>query len=189
MAEITPITRYEKVKQIFDRAAAGSTVDYDGHGQFWHLPLPRLLDLEIFGVRMIAPAKAAAPSCCHARPLAPAEGRGARSGLVRGLRGQPPFDGTKYPPLPWGGQAVPESDISFISDWIDDGCPDSEHQTSFDAEGTMITATEKLEPHNLEDAAGSFEVYAGSPNEYSYKYGELKRRVNLDCMSEPQLEK
>src|SRR4051812_10879925 len=105
MAETPSLTRYEKVKQILDQAASGSPADYEGHGKFWHLPLPRLREFEIGGVRMIAPAKAAARSCCHSGPATEVEGRGARSGLIRGLRGQQPFDGTTYPPLPWRGQS------------------------------------------------------------------------------------
>src|SRR5690349_14723842 len=105
MVDTPQMTRYEQVKQILDRAAGGSTVDYDGLGRFWHLPLPQLLEVEVFGVRMIAPAVAPVPSCCQAESAdAAAESRGARSGLVRGLRGRPPFDGTRYPRLPWGGQ-------------------------------------------------------------------------------------
>lgn len=189
MPATTSITRYEKVKQILDRAAAGSNADYDGQGQFWHLPLPKLLEVEIAGVRMIAPSTAPAPSCCHPVAATEAESRGVRSGLIRGLRGQAPFDGTKYPPLPWGGKPVPESEIDFISDWIDDGCPASDHQTSFDAKGVSQVTMEEVAPDNVEDAARGFEVYGGSPNEFGYKYGELKQRGNLDCMSEAQLEK
>ncbi len=188
MPDTKTITRYEKVKQVLDRAAAGSNVGYDGQGQFWHLPLPKLLEVEIAGVRMIAPAEAPAASCCH--PVAAeAESRGARSGLIRGLRGQAPFDGTKYPPLPWGGKPVPESEIDFISDWIDDGCPASDHQNSFEVEGTAETTIEEVAADNIEAEARSFEVYTGSPNEFGHKYGELKQRGNLDCMSDAQLEK
>ncbi|HWM24852.1 MAG TPA: tyrosinase family protein [Chthoniobacterales bacterium] len=189
MPAATSITRYEKVKQILDRAAADSNVDYDGQGQFWHLPLPKLLEVEIGGVRMIAPAQAAAPSCCHPVAASEAEGRGARSGLILGLRGQAPFDGTKFPPLPWGGKPVPESEIGFVSDWIDDGCPASDHQNSFEVKGKAATTMEEVAPDNVEAEVRSFEVYTGSPNEFGYKYGELKQRGNLDCMSEAQLEK
>ena len=193
MVDKAQTTRYEQVKQILDRAAAESTADYDGHPRFWHLPLPQLLNVEIYGVRMIAPPETAAPSCCHhdeAVGDTAVTSRSARSGLIKGLRGQPPFDGSQYPPLPWGGQAVPEADISFIADWIDDGCPAADHQISFGLDGTATEPTlEKLEESNVEPTARRFEVYAGSPNEYSYRYGEIKQRLNLDCMSEPQLEK
>ena len=186
-------TRYEQVKQILDLAARRSPADYDGHGDFWHLPLSELLELEIYGVRMIAPAEVLTPSCCHHVEDTGGEasaGRGARSGLIRGLRGQPPFDGSQYPPLPWGGRAVPDEEISFISDWIDDGCPAEDHQTTFGVEGTAIGATlEEISAGNVEPMALRFEVYEGSPNEYSYRYGEIKQRMNLDCMSETEIEK
>jgi tyrosinase len=191
MLDTAQITRYEKVKKILDRGAAGSSVDYDGLGPFWHLPLTQFLQIEIHGVRMIAPAEAPAPSCCHGGTAdTSAESRSARSGLIRGLRGQAPFDGKQFPRLLWGGQSIPEEDIAFISEWIDDGCPASDHQTSFDVSAATTTVTiEKIDPSNVEAAARTFEIYEGSPNEYSYKYGELKQRQNLDCMSQPEIEK
>lgn len=191
MLNTAQITRYERVKEILDRGAAGSSVDYDGLRLFWHLPLPQFMQVEIHGVRMIAPAEAPAPSCCHGGTAdAVAESRSARSGLIRGLRGQAPFDGNQFPRLLWGGQSIPEEDIAFIAEWIDDGCPASDHQTSFGVAAATTTITiEKLDPGNVEDAARTFEVYKGSPNEYSYKYGELKQRQNLDCMSESEIEK
>lgn len=188
MVDTANITRYEQVQQILDRAAAGKSADYDGLGDFWNKPLSQLLELELHGIRIIAPAQAPVASCCHSGDSA-AESRSARSGLIRGLRGQAPFDGSQYPPLPWGGKPVPADEISFIADWIDDGCPASDHQISFDVEGTTTTALGKVEATNVEAEARSFEVYEGSPNEYSYKYGELKQRQNLDCMSESQIEK
>jgi tyrosinase len=191
MLDTAQITRYEKVKQILDRGAADSSVDYDGLGPFWHLPLAQFLQVEIHGVRMIATAEATAPSCCHGGTAdTPAESRSARSGLIRGLRGQTPFNGTQFPRLPWGGQIVPEEEINFIAEWIDDGCPESDHQTSFNVSGTSApTKIERIDPANFEVGVRTFEVYEGSPNEYSYKYGELKQRQNIDCMSESQIEK
>ena len=188
MADPAPGTRYEQVKEILDLAASKSPADYDGHGNFWHLPLLEFLDLEIYGVRMIAPPEVVTPSCCHhveGSGDEAAAGRGSRSGLIRGLRGQPPFDGSQYPPLPWGGRAVPDEEISFISNWIDDGCPAEDHQTTFGVEGTATEATlEEISAGNVEPMALRFEVYEGSPNEFSYRYGEIKQRMNLDCMSE-----
>jgi len=192
MADTAQVIRYERVKQILDSAAAGGAVDYDGKGLFWQLPLSQLLEVKIYGVRMIAPPGAApSASCCHHE--APADSnstkRSALSGLVQGLRGQAPFDGTQYPPLPWGGHIVAEADIVFISDWIDDDCPASDHQTTFDVEGTTTTSRETIEASNVEVEARSFEVYEGSPNEYTYKYGELKQRMNIDCMSDSEIDK
>ncbi|MGH9765138.1 MAG: tyrosinase family protein, partial [Blastocatellia bacterium] len=197
MVDTARVTRYEQVKQILDHAAGSSWANYGGRGRFWHLPLHELLRIEIHGVRMIAPVEGAVHSCCeHVEQTDDAErtGRGARSGLVQGLRGQPPFDGSQYPRLPWGGAAVQDADICFISDWIDDGCPGVDHQVSFGLDGAATEpALMALHAGNVEESArgfeSGFEVYGGSANEYSYKYGEIKQRTNLDCMSDTQIEK
>lgn len=192
MADSAKTTRYEQVKDILDRAAGDGAVDYDGLGRFWHLPLSQLLEVKVYGVRMIASPEVAPSGCCHSDN---ADGessttRSAKSGLVRGLRGEAPFDGTQYPPLPWGGQAVPDEEILFISEWIDDGCPPDDRQVSFDAKVTTEKPTlETVDPANIEDAVRIYDVYETSPNESSATYGELKQRTNLDCMSEPQIEK
>lgn len=190
MADTKQRTRYQSVIEILDRAAAGEAADYDGKGLFWQLPLAQLLEVEIYGVRMIAPTEVEVASCCHQVTTiggASAPSRGARSGLVIGLRGESPFDGSQYPRLPWGGQEVSESDISFISEWIDGSCLAEDHETSFPVQGDSTTAIEKIEPDNVEPRARRFEVYEGSPNEYAYKYGELKQRMNVDCMSESEI--
>ena len=186
MADKKQSTRYQRVLKILDTAAAGGASDYDGKGLFWHLPLPKLLDVEIYGVRMIAPVENASGSCCH---QVETRSRGARSGLIIGLRGENPFDGTHYPRLPWGGQPVSDSDISFISEWIDAGCPAEDRQTSFPVNITGTAAKETIQPDNVEPEARCFEVYEGSPNEYTFKYSELKQRMNVDFMSKSELEK
>ena len=57
MAETTTQTRYERVQEILNQAAGESTADYSGYPRFWELPLDRFLAVQIFGVRMIAPAE------------------------------------------------------------------------------------------------------------------------------------
>lgn len=193
MVATAQTTRYEMVKQILDRAAAGGATDYDGHGLFWNLPLEEFLTVEIFGIRMIAPDGVTPEpehSCCHATPASDASTkRSARSGLIKGLRGAAPFDGTQYPRLLWGGKVVSNDEISFIADWIDDGCPAKDHQVSFPVEGTTKTGFETVDANNVEAAARTYDVYDGSPNTYGYKYSELKQRMNLDCMSETEVDK
>ena len=132
MSDTPQLTRYEKVKQILDRAASGSTVDYDGLGAFWQLPLEQFLQVKLYGVRMIAEeTEAPVHSCCHGPATdTDVKTRSARSGLIQGLRGQSPFDGTQFPPLPWGGKPVPDEEINFIADWIDDNCPASDRQVT-----------------------------------------------------------
>jgi tyrosinase len=208
MAEPTPPTRFQQVRDIFDRAAGASTADYGGIGRFWELPLARLLEVEVHGVRMIAPAAGASvDACCGHRAVRssaqsprgepPEErrqaGRGAASGLIRGLRGEPPFDGSRFPRLPWGGSAVAEDGIRFISDWIDDGCPEDDHEIAAYDLGALAAAPRlaAVRADNVEAVAQrhreAFELYAGSANEYKFRQGETKQRMNLDCMPEDQV--
>ena len=61
MSETVQMTRYERVREILDRAAGDSAADYGGRGRFWDvLTLEELLEVELYGVRMIAPASATA---------------------------------------------------------------------------------------------------------------------------------
>jgi tyrosinase len=186
------MTRYERVRAILDAAAGDSAADYGVNGRFWHLPPDQLADVEVQGVRMIASPETA-PSCCAGHAAAPSEastvpfpGRGSRSGLVIGLRGRAPFDGSRFPPLPWGGRNVADEDIRFISDWIDDGLPGDDHSVSVAVAGTLTAPVlEQLPPTDVR----TFEVYEGSPNEYRYQYRELKQRMNIDCMPPGEVEK
>jgi len=189
---VKTVTRYERVQAILDGAVGESPSDYGGEGPFWHLSLPKLERFQLYGIPMIAPenAGAACPCCVSASSDGVKfPGRGAASGLVHGLRGEPPFDGTRFPPLPWGGQRVAEEDIAFISDWIDDGLPADDRETSFTAQGELADVQyEAVSANNVEESVRMFEVYDGSTNEYRYPYGEVKQRMNLDCLSDHQLE-
>ena len=190
MVDTAQITRYEQVKQILDRAAAGGAVDYDGKGQFWNLPLPQLLEVEVYGIRMIAPVIAATTSLLSCRGRRRLQRGQRRSGLIRGLRGQAPFDGTQYPPLPWGGRPFRKKRSASSQTGSMMVVPPAIIRSHSTPKGRRRRPrSRRLDPSNVEAAARSFEVYEGSPNEYSYKYGELKQRTNLDCMSESQVEK
>ncbi len=194
MAQTTgTLTRYERVVDILDRAAAKSDADYGTTGKrFWY-PLSDLVDARVYGVAMIAPEEKADAACPCCEPQSgdgpPFPGRGAKSGLVRGLRGQAPFDGTQFPRLPWGGSAVAPEDIAFISDWIDDGLRDPQTELSLDAKAQSTSSSvEELPAGNVEDGIREWAVYDGSPNEYRYRYGELKQRMNVDCLLPGQLD-
>ena len=50
-------SRYVRVQQYLDTAYEGSCSDYQGYGRFWNLPLCEFLEVEIYGVRMIAPPR------------------------------------------------------------------------------------------------------------------------------------
>jgi tyrosinase len=182
-------SRYEQFREILRTAAAGSTSDYDGLGPFWDLPLERLLTATLFGVRLIA-AEEEKHSCCSHMASASAQSRAARSGLVQGLRGDAPFDGTRFPRLPWGGRAVAAADVAMIAEWIDDGCPRSDTDlAAFDlAAQKPVTITFAPITQSIAEPE-QFSVHEGGANEYMFERGELKQRMNLDCMNDTQLDK
>ena len=197
------LTRFGRVQEILDQAHAGETIVYAGAGPFWR-DLDTLLAAEIHGVRMVAPAQAAAGGsggcgCGHCgtssgggaeegRTVA-YPGRGAASGLIKGLRGQPPFDGSRLPRLPWGGARLQEDDIRFISDWIDDGCPADDHRAGpvqIEVVGSMERMERMLvtEPIAARLRAEAGAAYGGGQTTRT----EVKQRMNLDCLTADQLE-
>jgi tyrosinase len=182
MATKRATSRHARFKAIMDAAAGDSAADCGGAGRFWTLPLDQLHEARIDGVRLVAPAEAA-DSCGGGS----GEGRGAASGLVKGLRGQPPFDGTRFPRLPWGGSPVADEDIAFISDWIDDGLPANDRElVTLPLIGEVFEPVmEEIRPDNVEEWARR---PVPSPGTYAHQRGEIKQRMNIDCMPEPQVE-
>jgi tyrosinase len=177
--------RFHRVQAILDGAAGQSSASYQGYGRFWHLPLAELLTLSIYGVRMIAPSAEhgggpAHHECCGHGAASPQLGRGAASGLIHGLRGMFPFDGTQFPRLPWGGTRVAEADIQFIERWIDDGCPDAaDDQGAAAAAATMRRSA--LAAGDLEHAA-----HDGPTNQALAESGALKQRKNILSLSDDE---
>lgn len=170
-------SRYVQVKEILDAAAGASTSSYGGVGRFWNLNLEAFKEVRVHGVRMIAPD--AEPSCCHA-----GGSRSANSGLINGLRGDPPFDGDHFPPLPWGGSRVADADIELIAGWIDDGCPESDEAiTQLPVSGTESP----VQSVNLVDIA-EFAVVEW-PDWIASRPGTPRQRGNLDCMTDAQLDR
>jgi tyrosinase len=168
---------YARVKAILDEAAGDSSADYGGAGRFWAHGARALEEAKIFGVRMIAEAPVHA--CCTADGA-----RSAASGLIKGLRGEAPFDGGRFPPLPWGGRAVTPADIDRIADWIDAGCPAETASVSVElsASDSAPTATVRIsEIAEFPVAAEGYSPASGA--------GEPRRRMNIDCMSEPQIDR
>jgi tyrosinase len=195
MATATTATRWERVREILERAHPEEPV-YTGAGRFWR-DLDTLLAAEIAGVRMVAPAQPAAGRGCGcgtpgcgggaAEGEAKFPGRGDASGLVRGLRGHPPFDGSRLPRLPWGGPRVEEEEIRFIARWIDDGTPAADHEGGGTAAFEVRGKNERL-PVVVVDPriAADLTRAAGGGAEGRYG-GELRQRMNLDCLTPDQL--
>jgi tyrosinase len=130
-----------------------------------------------------------ATSCCGSMAppasatLKPSRGRGAASGLIIGLKGQFPFDGTQFPRLPWGGTQVSSSDILFIESWIDDGCPATDQ--------TANARIEVNQPLKMALAQGHEEHQLSTKtiNEFSDEVGKTKARKNIECLTPEELER
>ena len=145
------------MRQILNVAAGSAEPAYDGQGRFWNRSLPEFEATTIYGIAMIAP------------PGTP--DRGAASGLVRGLRGEWPFDGTQFPPLPWGGTRVAPPDIQLISDWIDDGLPEVNAQSL----------------RRRRWRFGSRRRRSTNPNAYREQLGAIKARHDVEHLSDTEL--
>ncbi|HKD05079.1 MAG TPA: tyrosinase family protein [Bryobacteraceae bacterium] len=175
-------SRYEKVLQILDRANGESKATYGGLGvRFWRaLDLSALKEARIEDIRLIAPEAPKTHSCCSPKAdVAPELSRAERSGLILGLRGQTPFDGARFPRLMWGASAVSEDEIEFIAEWINDGLPEAES-------GAEVGKIE-VAPGPITIAREGYEEVEDSPNRYKFQHGELKQRMNIDCLEPPQL--
>lgn len=171
-----PDTRYARVRQILSASARDARAPA-GAPRFWDLSLDEFKDADIYGVRLIAPEQRS--SCCAG------ESRSADSGLIKALRGAPPFDGSRFPPLPWGGAPVTAADIQFIADWIDDGCPADDHLQTI-VIGEMEAASGKTARVKVGDIA-EFEAFSPGAKRYAYRDGEPRQRQNLDCLGDAEI--
>ena len=168
----TPPVFYPQVQAIL--AASG------GSQTLWTLDRDAFVEADLYGQKLVAPEQAL--TCCG-QPLANAEPRSERSALIKGLRGQAPFDFSQYPPLPWGGSRVTPADVDTIARWIDDGCPSgSRASLSAPVEGE---AAPSIEVKGL--AGPVYDVLSGNTNSYRAGAGEPLQRMSLDCMDDAQI--
>ena len=173
-AEAAPFT-WTDVGAIL--AAAGGT---EGLGRLGGRALEEFLALELHGTPLIAPVSR---SCCGGKDNGT---RGARSALVRGLRGLPPFDGTQYPRLPWGGAPVADADIDRIESWIDEGCPGALIRSVPLAGELDVAAEARVEVKGI---PGPVFGPASDPAAWRYAKGELRQRMDVDALTEGQKER
>jgi tyrosinase len=171
---------YGDVQDALRVAAGASKVDYGGLGPFWELPLHGFIETRLMGLPLVDPAR----SCCGTA-IAGA-GRGARSTLVRGLRGEAPFDGTQFARLPWGGAAVPAAVIDRIEMWVDEGCPGEGSIEIAVAAELVVPAAGRAE---VRGPAGPAFAATADPEDYRHRKGELRQRMDIDAMSDSQVER
>ncbi len=116
------MTTYSKILKILENSVGGQSIG--AHGNFWRgRSRDDFVGHSVFGQKLVT------------------LGDGANSALVKAMRGLAPF-GSDVPPsapgeifrrMPAGMSEVDASEISTISDWIDNGCP----ETSDAADGIM----------------------------------------------------
>lgn len=170
---------FERVRQILWEAAEQNENGAFGGLRLWEYSRDEMVRADLRGIRLISAAEdPGAHSCCG--DSGPEKSRSLDSPLIHGLRGEAPFDDSQYPRLPWGGKKVADTSIAEIADWIDDGCRADEGRF---VETGAISKTGVVE---LDDKIR--EIFDPVP-EYEFQPGELKQRMNIDCMPESQIEK
>jgi len=146
----------------------------------------QFLSATIVNVPLIVVAKSG--SCCSGGSTSVEQ-----SGLLRGLRGLAPFDGSQFPRLPWGRAAMKLDEIDAIAQWISDGLPEAEpNDTSFEIPAADLTRDRQMQPVQVEVCEAPLNeltAAADAGNTYRYQNGELRQRMNIDCMTESQLER
>ena len=99
---------YARVRAILDAAIGGANSTIGAHGAFWrNLSRDDFVAYSVYGLPLVQLRD------------------GASSNSVKALRGQPPFGGFPFPRMPARRPPVAGEDVEFISEWIDNGCPDN----------------------------------------------------------------
>ncbi len=100
-----PATTLADVRRMLDAATGAGRPIHSGTERFWNLPLEDFKSATVFG---------------HVVIETEGEDRGARSAMVRVLRGDLPG----IPRMPLRRPPMPEEQIQQIESWIDAGCPE-----------------------------------------------------------------
>ncbi|RED97890.1 tyrosinase family protein [Marinoscillum furvescens] len=191
MAKKKQRSRYEQVRLILEKAQGKDCPDYDGYHRFWDRPYEEFISMKLYGIPMFVLGEnpneqPPSHSCCHssAQPVAKSTtaatttGDPEASGLIRGLKGKFPFDGTQFPKLLWSAEReVSAPDIQLIADWIADGCPQEDTTDSLD----------QVERQQLATGKATFGVCTATTNQKRRSNGHLAQRKNVEELSESEL--
>lgn len=121
-------TRLEAVRRILNAAADQvfpGNPSHGGLGRFWNLPRDQFVNALVYNQQLIVLGK-------------PDE-----SALIKSLRGLSPFDGSKFSRMPLGRPPVSDVDITFIANWIRDGCPECDPAINMKMATAMREEAEK----------------------------------------------
>jgi len=127
-----PVGRFLRVQNILDAAVGAGT--FGAHGPFWRgKSRDQFVQLRVFGQLLLV------------------VGNGRDSNLVKALRAQTPFGsdvgtaGATFRRMPAGRPVVAPSDIDFIEQWINDGCPQDAANT-FSSRLSLTTGAFRPDP-------------------------------------------
>lgn len=176
-------TSYERVKQLLDIAYANANVpSYQGLGDFWNtLSYQDFLSFQLYGEKLIADKPLV--SCCGKAKSSRAEA----SALVKGLKGEFPFNGEQFPALPWAGKKINDSDIAYIETWINEDCPIGgvEQNHTILAQGTPSPSTTMTMMNPL-GLSGQISPSLNM-NAFKSKNNEPKQRKNADNLTDEEV--
>lgn len=185
MSTLSPAVTLTSVQKILMDASGGEASAFAGLG-LSGFTRDQFLAATIAGVPLIVLAKTG--SCCSGGSTSVDQ-----SGLLRGLRGVAPFDGSQFPRLPWGRPVMKPDDITAIAQWISDGLPEEEPQdTSFEIPSADLKRERTMQHVQAEVCEAPLEALTEATdagNTYRYQNGDVRQRMNIDCMTESQLER
>lgn len=98
--------KFKRIQYILEEATGSSNPVHSGQGRFWDTSIDEFKAKVIYGIKVIE------------------EKNGANSGLIKALKGEPPFGEGGMPRMPMNRPSVSDEDIAFIENWIDEGCPE-----------------------------------------------------------------
>ncbi|MGH8551692.1 MAG: tyrosinase family protein, partial [Methylococcales bacterium] len=113
------------------------------------------------------------------------------SALIIGLRGEYPFNGSIFPPLLWNAaRKVSKSEIAFIAEWIDNGCPVEDVEADTDAQhpkgpARISVATDEIRAMACGDMAHP--VSGQSTNQSSGDRKGLRVRKEVSTLTPEEL--
>lgn len=110
----------------------------------------------------------------------PDETRSDKSAIIKGLRGEYPFDGSVYPPLLWdAAYQATEDDIQIIANWIDGGCLLDEAAEEVASDASVIKV--KLRNKKMALAKGAIEHPVSenktNTNQQANKGGTIRKEI------------
>lgn len=102
---------FKQVKAILDQAVGGPSAPAGPHDAFWRVDtVSEFIDYDTgfpgAGGKVVV------------------SGHPESSPLIKALKGEEPFDGSRYRRMPGGQPPVSDEEIQLISDWIAAGCPE-----------------------------------------------------------------